>query len=148
MTASRSSSTPTTASPTTYEDNDYQYHFSWEGSRFTAASSQGESRHNKMEGVVTAATPTDKGYRFLIKFPWSTLGVTPRAGTKIGFDVHVNDDDDGGDRDTKLMWHTENDIAWQQPNALGTIELAGLVGWWKLDEVRGTNGRRQLRQRP
>ncbi|RPJ27439.1 MAG: hypothetical protein EHM35_14215, partial [Planctomycetaceae bacterium] len=122
---------------TTYEDNDYQYHFSWEGSRFTAASSQGESRHNKMEHVLTGTTPTDKGYRFLIKFAWSTLGVTPRAGVKVGFDVHVNDDDDGGDRDTKLMWHTENDIAWQQPNALGTIELAGLVAWWKLDESEG-----------
>jgi len=123
---------------TVYEDNDYQYYFTWEGSRFTAASNQGESRHNKMEGVETTATPTDKGYRFLITFPWSTLGVTARTGTRIGFDVHVNDDDDGGDRDTKLMWHTENDIAWQQPSALGTIELAGLVAWWKLDESQGT----------
>ena len=120
-----------------YGDKDYQYYFSWEGSRFTAASSQGESRHNKMEGVVGAANPTDKGYRFEIKFPWSSLGITPRPGTRIGLDVHVNDDDDGGDRDTKLMWHTENDIAWQQPSALGTIELAGLVAWWKLDETSG-----------
>ncbi|MBN1506234.1 MAG: tetratricopeptide repeat protein [Sedimentisphaerales bacterium] len=120
-----------------YTQNDYQYHFDWEGSRFTAASSQGESRHNKMEGVTHSASPTDKGYRFEIKLPWSTLGVTPRPGTRIGLDVHVNDDDDGGDRDTKLMWHTENDIAWQQPSALGTIELAGLVAWWKLDETSG-----------
>ena len=122
----------------TYGDSDYQYYFTWEGTRFTAASNQGESRHNKMEGVETTAAPTEKGYRFLIKFPWSTLGVTPRAGARVGLDVHVNDDDDGGDRDTKLMWHTENDIAWQQPKALGTIELAGLVGWWKLDETEGT----------
>jgi hypothetical protein len=122
----------------TYGDNDYQYYFSWEGSRFIAASSQGESRHNQIEGVKSVAMPTDKGYRFLITLPWSTLGVTARPGTRIGFDVHVNDDDDGGDRDTKLMWHTENDIAWQRPDALGTIELAGLVGWWKLDESEGT----------
>jgi len=121
-----------------YEDKDYQYYFTWEGSRFTAAGGQGESRHNKIDGVKSAASPTDKGYRFLITLPWSTLGVTPRVGTRIGFDVHVNDDDDGGDRDTKLMWHTENDIAWQQPKALGTIELAGLAGWWKLDEADGT----------
>ncbi len=121
----------------TYEDNDYQYYFSWEGSRFTAASSQGESRHNKMLHVLTGTTPTDKGYRFLVKFAWSTLGVTPHPGVKVGFDVHVDDDDDGGDRDTKLMWHTETDIAWQQPSALGTIELAGQVAWWKLDESEG-----------
>jgi hypothetical protein len=120
-----------------YGDNDYQYHFDWEGTRFTAASSQGESRHNKMQGVGCDSTPTDKGYRFALTFPWSTLGVTPRAGVKIGLDVHVNDDDDGGDRDTKLMWHTENDIAWQHPSALGTIALGGMIGWWKLDETSG-----------
>ncbi len=121
-----------------YEDKDYQYHFDWEGSRFVAASNQGESRHNHMEGVKTVAMPTEKGYRFLITFPWSTLDIKPGVGTKIGLDVHVNDDDDGEDRDTKLMWNTENDIAWQHPNALGTIELSGLAGWWKLDEADGT----------
>jgi len=120
-----------------YGDKDYQYHFTWEGSQFTSAHSKGESRFNKIEGVVSTAVTTGKGYRFEIKFPWSTLGITPRPGTRIGFDVHVDDDDDGGDRDTKIMWHTENDIAWQQPKALGTIELAGLVGWWKLDEAGG-----------
>jgi tetratricopeptide (TPR) repeat protein len=120
-----------------YGDKDYQYHFTWEGSQFTSAHSKGESRFNKIEGVVSTAVTTGKGYRFKIKFPWSTLGITPRPGTRIGLDVHVNDDDDGGDRDTKIMWHTENDIAWQQPKALGTIELAGLVGWWKLDETGG-----------
>ena len=120
-----------------YGDKDYQYHFTWEGSQFTSASSKGESRFNKLEGVVSTAVTTGKGYRFEIKFPWSTLGVRPRPGLKIGFDVHVDDDDDGGDRDTKLMWHTENDVAWQQPNALGTIALGGLIGWWKLDETGG-----------
>ena len=120
-----------------YEDKDYQYYFTWEGSRFTAASNQGESRHNHIEGVTSAAMPTDKGYRFLITFPWSTLGVAPHVGARIGLDVHVNDDDDGEDRDTKLMWNTENDIAWQVPKALGTIELSGLAGWWKLDEKEG-----------
>lgn len=120
-----------------YEDKDYQYHFDWEGSKFTSALNHGESRHNAMKDVETVAVATGKGYRFMITFPWPTLGVDPRVGARIGFDVHVNDDDDSGDRDTKLMWHTANDIAWQQPSALGTIELVGLVGWWKLDEKEG-----------
>jgi hypothetical protein len=120
-----------------YGDKDYQYHFTWEGSQFTSAHSKGESRFKKLEGVVSSAVTTGKGYRFELKFPWSTLGITPRPGRRIGLDVHVNDDDDGGDRDTKLMWHTENDIAWQQPKALGTIALGGLIGWWKLDETGG-----------
>ena len=108
----------------------------------------GESHHNKTNGVQYAFARTDKGYRLEVKLPWSTLGTTPAAGKKIGLDVHVNDDDDGGDRDTKIMWFGEHDVAWQQPSAFGTAELAGLVGWWKLDENEGTNGRRQLRQRP
>jgi tetratricopeptide (TPR) repeat protein len=117
-----------------YGDKDYQYHFDWDSS----APALGESHHNKTNGVQYAFARTDKGYRLEAKLPWAALGTTPAVGKKIGLDVHVNDDDDGGDRDTKIMWFGERDIAWQQPSAFGTAELAGLVGWWKLDESEGT----------
>jgi tetratricopeptide (TPR) repeat protein len=117
----------------TYGDNDYQFNFAWDGS----APSMGETKRNKTDGVRYAFDRTDAGYRLEIKLPWATLGTTPKAGTQIGLDVHVNDDDDGGDRDTKLMWNTKNDIAWQNPGALGTGELAGLIAWWKFDEKDG-----------
>jgi hypothetical protein len=42
----------------------------------------------------------------------------------LGFDVHVNDDDDGGDRDAKLAWWTRSDNAWRSPANLGTVEIA------------------------
>ncbi len=116
-----------------YGDQDYQYHFDWDGT----APAMGESHHNKTNGVQYAFARTDKGYRLEAKVPWATLGTTPAVGKKIGLDVHVNDDDDGGDRDTKLMWFGQRDIAWQQPSAFGTAELAGLVGGWKLDEKDG-----------
>jgi hypothetical protein len=117
-----------------YGDKDYQFHFDWD----EKAPTMGEGRHNKTNGVQYAFARTDKGYRLEVKLPWATLGTTPAAGKKIGLDVHVNDDDDGGDRDTKIMWFGEHDVAWQQPSAFGTAELAGLVGWWKLDESEGT----------
>jgi hypothetical protein len=117
----------------TYGDNDYQYNFAWDSS----APSMGETKHNKTDGVQYAFDRTDAGYRLEARLPWSTLGTEPKAGTKIGLDIHVNDDDDGGDRDTKLMWNTKYDIAWQQPAALGTGELAGLIAWWKFDEKDG-----------
>jgi hypothetical protein len=116
-----------------YGDKDYQYHFDWD----EKAPTMGEVHHNKTNGVQYAFARTDKGYRLEAKLPWATLGTTPAAGKKIGLDVHVNDDDDGGDRDTKIMWFGEHDVAWQQPSAFGTAELAGLVGWWKLDEKEG-----------
>ncbi len=118
---------------TTYGDNDYQYYFSWDSS----APSMGETKHDKTAGVRYAFAKTDAGYRLEVKLPWSTLETDPKAASQIGLDVHVNDDDDGGDRDTKLMWSTTDDIAWQRPDALGTGELARMVAWWKLDEKDG-----------
>jgi len=117
-----------------YGDKDYQYHFDWDAT----APAMGESHHNKTNGVQYAFARTDDGYRLEAKLPWSTLGTTPAVGKRIGFDVHVNDDDDGGNRDTKIMWYGQRDVAWQQPSAFGTGELTGLVGWWKLDETDGT----------
>jgi hypothetical protein len=116
-----------------YGEDDYQFHFGWDETN----PSMGESHHNKTDGVDFAVGRADAGYRVEIKLPWATLGVKPSVGTKIGLDVHVNDDDDGGDRDTKLTWRGKEDNAWQNPRALGTAELAGLVGWWKLDETSG-----------
>jgi tetratricopeptide (TPR) repeat protein len=116
-----------------YGARDYQYHFDWD----STAPALGETRHNNTNGVQYAFARTEKGYRLEAKLPWATLGTTPAVGKKIGLDVHVNDDDDGGDRDTKIMWFGTHDIAWQQPSAFGTAELAGLVAWWKLDESDG-----------
>lgn len=97
----------------------------------------GEFKRGHTDGVEFAVGRADVGYRVEVKFPWATLGTKPSPGTKIGLDVHVNDDDDGGDRDSKLTWHGKEDNAWQTPSALGTAELAGLIGWWKLDETSG-----------
>ncbi|MHC4167584.1 MAG: sugar-binding protein, partial [Planctomycetota bacterium] len=112
-----------------YGDNDYQYFFEWA----QANPQMGEFKHGRITGVEFAVGRADVGYRVEIKFPWSTLGADPSVGAKIGLDVHVNDDDDGGDRDTKVMWRGKEDNAWQTPEALGTAELAGLVAWWKFD---------------
>jgi hypothetical protein len=91
----------------------------------------------QQDDIKYALVTSDNGYRLEIKFPWSTLGTNPSPGGKIGLDVHVNDDDDGGERDTKLTWSDVQDDAWQNPRTFGTANLAGLVGWWKFDETQG-----------
>ena len=68
-------------------------------------------------------------YRLEARFPWSVLGAKPSAGAKIGLDVHVNDND-AGQRDTKLAWRDTSDTAYDNPQAFGNAELAGLIGWW------------------
>jgi hypothetical protein len=116
-----------------YDADDAQYHFDWNRTKSTMNSFE----HGSLNGVEFAMVTTEKGYRTEIKFPWSTLGTKPSAGTKIGLDIHVDDDDDGGDRDSKLTWHGKEDNAWETPRAFGTAELAGLIGFWKLDETGG-----------
>ena len=117
-----------------YDDNDFQYHFGWDAS----SPALGESQHENMAGVAAAFAKTDGGYRAEIKLPWSTLGATPVPGTPIGFDVQVSDDDDGGERDSKLAWHAPQDDAYLHPSVFGTAQLLGLVGRWKLDETGGS----------
>jgi hypothetical protein len=97
-----------------------------------------ETQHGSTGNVEFAIVTAASGYRAEIKFPWSTLGVKPSAGTKIGLDVHVNDDDDGGDRDSKLTWRGKEDNAWQTPSVFGTAELTGLIAWWTFDESAGS----------
>lgn len=116
-----------------YGDNDYQYYFKWHPS----SPVMGESKHEKTDGVEFAFARTDAGYRLEVRFPWATLGATPSAGTTIGFDVQVNDDDGGGDRNSKIAWNAVQDDAWQNTRSFGVAQPLGLVGWWKLDEKDG-----------
>jgi hypothetical protein len=105
-----------------YDSDDYQYHFDWDAT----SPKMGESQHQKTEGVKYALVKTDKGYRLEVAYPWTTLGVKqPGAGTTIGLDVQVNDDDGGGERDHKIAWNAARDNAYQVPAVFGIASLAG-----------------------
>jgi hypothetical protein len=121
-----------------YDDDDAQYHFDWDKTNPTMGR---HNEHGRMENIEFAMVTTEKGYRTEIKFPWATLGRKPSVGASIGLDVHVNDDDDGGERDTKITWCDKQDTAWSNPQAFGNAELAGLIGWWKFDETEGTTAK-------
>jgi len=116
-----------------YGSNDYRYHFDWD----PVSPQMGETAHEKTQGVRYVMVRTGKGYTVEIGFPWASLGVKPSAGSSIGLDVQVNDDDGGGGRDHKLAWSATEDDAWQNPSVFGNAVLAGLVAWWRLDEKEG-----------
>ena len=120
-----------------YGPTDFQYGFIWDKTSPLML----ESKHGRTNGVQYALVTTDTGYRVEVKFPWSTLGAKPSAGTKIGLDIQVNDNDSGGKRKSKLAWHAREDNAWENPRAFGNAELAVLVGWWKFDETQGTTAK-------
>ncbi|HEY8402775.1 MAG TPA: sugar-binding protein [Cytophagaceae bacterium] len=106
---------------TSYGTNDYRYSFVYNDNTVY------EEEHNATAGVVFAQTVKAGGYIMEISIPWSTLGGAPATGSFIGFDIHVNDDDGGGSRDSKIAWSKGDgtDNAWQNPSLLGTLQIAG-----------------------
>jgi hypothetical protein len=55
-------------------------------------------------GLESAYVVTETGWSLEVKVPFTTLRFTPEPGKRFGFDVQVNDDDDGGDRDGQFTW--------------------------------------------
>jgi xyloglucan-specific exo-beta-1,4-glucanase len=103
---------------TAYDANDRQYVYGWGDA--TVIEGGGRST----TGVTFAkADPTSTTYRIETKIPWSTLGVTAAANNLIGIDVHVDDDDDNGARDGKVIWNDGTDQAWTNPSLFGTGKL-------------------------
>jgi hypothetical protein len=120
-----------------YDNDDAEYHFDWDRTHPTMGTHQ---QHGRMENIEFAIVTTEKGYRTEIKFSWATLGKKPSVGATIGLDVQVNDNDNGK-RDHKIAWFAKWDDAWENPQAFGNAELAGIIGWWKFDETEGTTAK-------
>ena len=71
-------------------------------------------------GVQASLAPAAGGYVLEMLLPLAQIGVSPVDGYLLGLDVQVDDDDDGGDRDTKMAWWSTNDNTWQYPSLFGT----------------------------
>ena len=79
-------------------------------------------KSGKVAGISMATSPVSGGYAVEIRVPWSTLGKVPGAGATYGFDIGVNDDDDGGDRNEQIMWFgTSQNFA--DTSAFGNVTL-------------------------
>ncbi len=101
--------------------NDFQY-----GLRYNDGTVRiGTNSVNQSTGIEFSIVETGQGYRLEIKIPWSTLlGMTPSADDLIGLEVHINDDDDGGDRDAKVAWYGDHDDCWHDPSTFATVRLS------------------------
>jgi hypothetical protein len=66
----------------------------------------------------------EDSYIMEIAMPWTTLKVSdPKAGNILGFEVALNDDDDGGERDGQLFWNSEQEEDWMDASKWGSILL-------------------------
>lgn len=81
-------------------------------------------KNNDTTGVKYAVSATQTQEFGEMAIPWSNLGITPAAGTTIGFDIAYNDDIDGvGGRAGQLMW-AGNANDWRDPESFGDATLA------------------------
>ncbi len=74
-------------------------------------------------GVQLGQTAFNGGYRMEIKIPLAVMGYDAANAGRFGFDIHINDDDDGNGRDGKLSWFATTDNSWQRPDAFGPALL-------------------------
>ncbi len=115
-----------------YGEDDYQYKLVYNTAQVT------EEKSSAISGVVGATRQSDNGYVAEVAFPWSTLGQSsPDDGVLFGFDVFINDDDDGGERDAQVGWYGTS-ANWQDPSNFGTAKLV----------TEGAVAQRQVRIRP
>ena len=101
-------------SPTLTED-DYTFAFVRDAEEIKAL------KKGKTTGIVFAQLDTDTGYQLEIKFPWTLLGLTPKQAHRIGFELHVIDDDNGHWREGKLIWWGKSDE--ENPKRFGRLIL-------------------------
>jgi len=105
------------------DENDHQYTFWWGNEVYEEPS----AIHNgtpSLVGVEYAIATTDDGYLLEIKLPWmSVMGQQATPGQLIGFDVWINDDDDGSGRDSQVSWHATDGNGWQDPSVWAVAVL-------------------------
>ena len=108
---------------TSTDENDYQYNFRWNhGAVETPV--EWYNPPGSLEGVKYAVVTTGSGYLLEVKLPWLTMiGGSPQAGQLIGIEVMIDDDDDGGDRDTQVAWYMTTLDDPHNPSLWGTAEL-------------------------
>jgi hypothetical protein len=104
-----------------YNANDFQYTFPYnDGSAY-------ETYHSpaSIAGVTVGQAITAGGYTKEIKIPWASIGgAAPAAGTNLGFDVSINDNDNAGTtRDHQLSWNDPTFGEWQNPSLFGTLAV-------------------------
>lgn len=91
-------------------------------------------------GTIAAVVTTSDGWAVEAAVPLKNVGwdIKPKNGLVIGFNTHLNDDDDGGERDHKLIWSDKDtaDQSWTNPSVFGELTF--------VEEKLAVNSERKL----
>lgn len=110
-------------------NQNYQYRFAVDGTAGVANSSEietGPILGSLLTGVSFAHTGSTS-YNLEVLVPWGTLGYSPTLNDTLGFDVALNDDDNGGARDSQLFWNAVNVSAFNDASQWGDITLTAAI---------------------
>jgi hypothetical protein len=103
--------------------DDHQYTFWWGNEVYEEPSAYAHGAPS-IVGIEYAVKTTAEGYMLEIKLPWmSIMGQQAMPGQLIGFDVWINDDDDGGGRDSQISWYSTDGNGWQDPSVWAVAVL-------------------------
>lgn len=113
---------------TSYDSNDFQKVYTFTGSSATGSSSAGRMRTTFATSMQSDTSVATTSY-YEIRIEMSSIGLS--AGNRFGIDVHINDDDDNGERDTKWAWYAPNgdDSSWHNPSLFGQGILVPDLGF-------------------
>ncbi len=99
--------------------NDFQLGFRWNDPNINIG---GHSVRN-IQGINHTMYATNSGYTLKVAIPWSTIGVVPEQGNQIGLDIVIDDDDNGGDRDTQIASIATSSDGWRNTSVFGSFYL-------------------------
>lgn len=99
--------------------NDFQLGFRWNDSNINVG---GNSVQNTA-GITFNMFASAGGYTLKAAIPWTTIGVSPELGSQIGFDIAVDDDDNGGAREAQTSSFATTEMGWAQPSLFGSVYL-------------------------
>ncbi|WP_146201413.1 CBM9 family sugar-binding protein [Leucothrix arctica] len=101
--------------------NDFQLTYRMDDQKLTVG---GRTPPHKIYAIQHKMIKVANGYQLETTIPWTTLNVKPKHGHRVGFDIQVNDDDSGDQRDAKLAWNAKTDQAWKNPRMFGELVLS------------------------
>ncbi len=102
------------------KSNDFHFIFARNGEKATFGS--GTAKKKKIDIPFDVVEKYD-GYEIHAKIQWKDLGFKPAVKKKLGMDIIINDDDDGGKSDARLGWNTRN--SHPVPRDYGMILMSG-----------------------
>lgn len=84
-------------------------------------------RQGRTAQLRAASHVSPRGFSVELAVPWRHLGVEPREGAALRFDLTNDDDDDGGLRDGQRTW-SGSSWNWVDPAQLGVLRLGCRAG--------------------